>query len=403
MTPKALEGVKVLEYADFVTGPYCTKLLADLGAAVIKIEIPGGGDPSRRRGPFPGDIPDRERSGLFLYLNTNKRSITLDPAVPMGRKIFTALVEWADILVEDHAPGAMEAMGISYDALRGFNPKLVMTSITPFGQTGPCSGDKAYGLNISHGAGSGYLTPVAEAEDDREPIKAGGFFDHCCSGLSAATATLLAFYRRKLSGDGEHIDISEQEASLAYDRVEVGIFANENFIVRRIHSGIGVALAPCRDGHIVFAATGNPLHWESLMAMMDHPVWAKEERFTDQASRFKYAREINDHLSKWTVNHTTEDLYRRLAQAGIPVGIVRSQSDLVEKDAQLKHREFFTGIDHPAAGELTYASAAYRFSETPWRLDRPAPTLGQHNDEVYGGILGYSREQQVKLRQMGIL
>ena len=404
MAPKALEGMKVLEYADFVTGPYCTKLLADLGASVIKIEAPGCGDTSRRRGPFPGDIPDPERSGLFLYLNTNKLGITLDPATPTGRKIFSALAEWADIIVEDQPPGAMEAIGISYDSLREVNPNLIMTSITPFGQTGPYHNYKAYCLNISHGAGAAHLTPVDEGESDRGPIKVGGFFDHCSNALSAATATLFAFYRRKMSGgEGQHIDISEQEASIAYDRVELGMFTTENFVVRRIHPGTGAALVPCRDGYIIFTALGNPRHWEALMAMMGNPEWAKDERFRDEGSRFKYAREVNDFLSEWTMNQSKEELYHRLAHADIPVGVVRSQSDLIENDAQLKARGFFTNIDHPVAGTLTYPSAAYRFSETPWRLEHPAPTLGQHNDEVYSGILGYSREQQVKLRQMGII
>ena len=198
-------------------------------------------------------------------------------------------------------------------------------------------------------------------------------------------------------------DLPHVEASLAYDRVEVGMFPTENFIVRRIHPGVGAALTPCRDGYVIFTALGNPRHWDALMAMMGYPEWARDERLKDEASRFKHAKELNDFLSGWTINQTREELYHRLAQADIPVGVVRSQSDLIENDAQLKARGFFATIDHPVAGTLTYPSAAYRFSETPWRLDRPAPTLGQHNDEVYSGILGYSREQQVKLRQMGII
>ena len=403
MTGTALEGVNVLEYADFVTGPYCTKLLADLGASVIKIEDPRLGDPSRRGGPFPDDIPHPERSGLFLYLNTNKRGITLDPSTASGRKIFLTLAQWADILVDDQAPGAMEAIGLPYDTLREANPRLIMTSITPFGQTGPYRDYRAYCLNISHGSGAGYLTPVSPDEGERGPVKSGGYFDHCCNGLSAATATLLAFHQRQSSGEGQHIDISEQEASIAYDRVEVGMFISENFINRRVRPGGGVALAPCRDGWVVIAATGNPRHWDALVAIMDYPEWAKDERFKDEGGRFRFADVLNSFISEWTLHHAKEDLYHRLAQAGIPVGVVRSQSDLIEKDEQMRARGFFSSIEHPEAGKLVYPSASYRFSETPWRLERPAPTRGQHNDEIYSNILGYTRQEQVRLRQEGII
>ncbi|MCK4242122.1 MAG: CoA transferase, partial [Dehalococcoidia bacterium] len=161
MAEKALAGVKVLEFASFVSGPYCVKLLADLGAEVAKIEKPGVGDEARRRGPFPNDIPHPERSGLFLYLNTNKLGITLDVNSQTGKRIFKQLVEWADILVEDNPPKVMEELGFDYETLKTINPQLVMTSLTPFGQSGPYRDYKAYGLNISHGSGSGYLTPIA--------------------------------------------------------------------------------------------------------------------------------------------------------------------------------------------------------------------------------------------------
>ncbi|MBN1613068.1 MAG: CoA transferase, partial [Deltaproteobacteria bacterium] len=188
MAEKALKGVKVLEFAGFVTGPYCTKLLADLGAGVIKIERPGLGDPARNRGPFPDDQPHPERSGLFLYLNTNKSGVTLDTGSPTGRRLFLEMIRRADILVEDHPPGAMETMGLGYDELEEVNPGLIMTSITPFGQTGPYRDYRAYGLNVAHASGSGYLTPVSPPEGDLGPVKAGGFFDEYCNGLSAAAA-----------------------------------------------------------------------------------------------------------------------------------------------------------------------------------------------------------------------
>ena len=403
MADKALKGVKVLEFAGFVTGPYCTKLLADLGAGVIKIEQPGLGDPARNRGPFPEDLPHPERSGLFLYLNTNKSGITLDPGSRTGRRLFLELVRRADILVEDTPPGTMEEMGLGYDKLREENPGLIMTSITPFGQTGPYRDYRARGLNVAHGSGSGYLTPVSPPEGDLGPVKAGGFFDEYCNGLSAAAATLVAYYGRLMTGQGEHIDLSEQEASLAYDRVELGMFMSENFISRRVRPSSGATLSPCRDGEIILAATGNPRHWDALVAIMGDPDWTRDERYRDEEGRFKHAEELNAEIARWTIGFPKDELYHQLARAGIPVGVVRTQGDLMERDGQLRARGFFAEIEHPEAGRLRYPSASYLLSETPWRLDRPAPTLGQHNETVYGGLLGYTSEEMVRLRQLGVI
>jgi len=402
MSEGALAGVKVLEYAQMVSGPYCTKLLADLGAEVIKIEKPGAGDEARRRGPFPRDIPHPERSGLFLYLNTDKLGITLDPGTPTGRNIFLGLVRWADILVEDKPPKVMEALGLEHGSLKRVNPRLIMTSITPFGQTGPYRDYRAYCLNISHGAGAGYLTPVDSSEDELGPIKGGGFFDDYCNGLSAAAATLVALYSREITGEGQHIDVSEQEASIAYDRVEVGTFASDGFISRRVRTTGGTALLPCRDGYALIAM-GEERHWKALVELMGNPQWAKDERFKDDESRVKHSQELNSLIAGWTKTFVKEEIFHKLASAGIPAGVVRSPGDLIEHDEQLRARGFFVEIDHPEAGKLVYPSAPYRISETPCRVERPAPTIGQHNEEVYSRLLGYTRQELVRLREAGII
>ncbi len=176
MMPKALEGLRVLEYAEFVSGPYCGKLLADMGAEVIKIEPPDLGDESRRRGPFPNDVPDPDASGLFLYLNTSKLGVTLDPSKLTGRRIFEKLVEQADILVENNQVGLMSKLGLDFDSLKKLNQRLVMASITPFGQSGPYSQWKSYYLNTFHAGGEGYTLPGGigwQMYPERPPLKAG--------------------------------------------------------------------------------------------------------------------------------------------------------------------------------------------------------------------------------------
>src|SRR4030042_4412143 len=186
MTDNALSHLNVIELCNMVSGPYCTKLLADFGAEVIKVEPPEIGECARRRGPFLHDIPTPELSGLFLHLNTNKLSITLDVRTATGKGILEELVKQADILLEDNPPGVMEKQGLTYEALERLNPRLVMTSITPFGQTGPYRDYKAYDLNSHHAGGEGYLLPIHSDDPDREPVKPGGIGGDCVCGLSAA-------------------------------------------------------------------------------------------------------------------------------------------------------------------------------------------------------------------------
>ena len=402
MAEKALDGVKVLEFASFVTGPYCVKLLADLGAEVIKIEKTGVGDEARRRGPFPNDIPHSERSGLFLYLNTNKLGITLNVNSQTGKGIFKQLVEWADILVEDNPPKVIKELGFNYETLKTINPKLIMISITPFGQTGPYRDYKAYGLNVSHGSGSGYLTPMPESEAELGPIKGGGFFEDYCDGLSAAAATLAALYWREMMGQGQHVDVSKQEASMSLDRVEVGLYAAEGKVSSRVRKGGTIGFQRTKNGHALINI-GDDRHWKALTKIIGHPEWTKEERFKNRESREKNSQELYALIAERLKTLDGEVLYHEAQSAGIPAGVVRSPGDLIERDEQLKARGFFVTIDHPVAGKLTYPSSPYRLSETPWTVERPAPTLGEHNEAVYSKLLGYSKEELVKLSEAGII
>ncbi|MFQ5827166.1 MAG: CoA transferase, partial [Dehalococcoidia bacterium] len=192
----ALSGLRVVEWAQMVAGPYCAKLMADLGAEVIKIEPPARGDEARGRGPFLGDEPHPEKSGLFLYLNTNKLGITLDPGTPTGKRLFGELIKGADILVEDKALQKLKELGLDYGSLREINPQLIVTSITPFGHSGPYRNYRAYPLNVFHSGGEGYMTPFAPLNDPlspgRPPLKVGKYAGEYVAGISAAGATMVA-------------------------------------------------------------------------------------------------------------------------------------------------------------------------------------------------------------------
>ncbi|MBC8420465.1 MAG: CoA transferase, partial [Desulfobacterales bacterium] len=274
---RALDGVKVLEYCSMVSGPYCAKIMADLGAEVIKIEPPVDGDPARRMPPFPGDKPHPEKSGLFLYLNTNKKGITLNPEKTGGKQLFLELAKRADILVEDHPPGDMEQMGLGYNYLRAINKGLIVTSITPFGLTGPYRNYKGRALNMSHISGQAYLLPLLSPHSDRPPVKAGGNTSDYDPGLVAVVAVLAALYWKGLSGQGQHIDMSKQEALISMQRVESVTYANDQIVMTRTGNKTRMpgGVLPCKDGHIV-VITPEEHQWDALMTLIGNPAWSKE-------------------------------------------------------------------------------------------------------------------------------
>lgn len=405
MSEAALAGVKILEYCELVSGPYCAKLLADLGAEVLKVEKPDTGDQARRRGPFLNDVPHPERSGLFLYLNTSKLGITLNLKNTTGKKVFTELVKEVDILIEDTTPGTMERLGLGYDTLKGVNPSLIMTSITPYGQTGPYREYKAHHLNIYHISGQAqfsYTMPTSHEERNpgQAPLKGGGYVGDYDGGLSGAVATLAALYKCGLSGIGQHLDVSREEALISLDRVDIGTFANDPAAGSRRRGMLG-GLVPCKDGHVVITAPQQH-QWEALVKLMGNPEWAMGEKCQDEFARSENAADLQPLIEEWMLQHTKDEIYHRGQGFSCPVGPVNSAADVFDWP-QMKERGFFVEIDHPEAGKLSYPSASYQFSETPWQASRAAPLLGEHNQEVYCGRLGYTREELAKMKSLGVI
>jgi len=385
-----------------VAGPYCTRLMADLGAEVIKIEPPSYGDEARRSPPFVNDIPDTEGSGLFLYLNTNKLGITLDVATTTGRKLFLELIKGVDIIVEDNAPGWMTEHRIGYEDLKSINPDIVMTSITPFGQTGPYRDYKAYPLNTFQGSGEGYLTPGGVENMGKPPLRLGTFVSEYDSGLNAANASLAALFVKRRTGRGQWIDISKQESMMALNRLDMARWANHGEVVTRARLGAPYGgILPCKDGYTVFI-TWEPEQWDKLVHFMGDPEWARDEKFQAYDDRFKYGDVVNALITEWTMQHTKEELYHRGQEAGIAFGMVFTPKDLLESE-HLKAREYFVEVNHPKTGAIKYPGVPYRFSKTPCRIERPAPTLGQHNVEIFIDRLGHSKDELRKWGAAGII
>ena len=402
MTEGALHGLRVVEYARMVAGPYCGKLLADLGADVIKVEPPGPGDPARRRGPFAGKDPARQHSTLFLYLNTSKRGVTLDISKPTGQDIFRRLVQEADVLIEDSSPGSLDALDLGAESLRSLNPRLIVTSVTPFGQTGPYRRYKAYSFQVFHAGGEGYLMPGKQGEFSRRaPVAAGDYVADYDAALHAAVATLGAWHARERSGLGHHVDVSAQEASLSLNRQEMVSYPNEGLLQHRTTRTHPAIVVRCRDGYADIFLLDNR-YWDVLREMMGDPEWARDERFKDFLSREAHRDELVRRVEEWSVNQSADDICRRGQARQAPFGVYRTPPDLLRSE-HLKARRFFAEIAHPEAGALPYPSAPYKLSRTPWEARRPAPLLGEHNHEVYCGLLGLTPAELVKLYEARIV
>ncbi len=403
MTKSALNGIKVLEYCQMVAGPYCGKLLSDLGAEVVKIERPGIGDIARSRSPHFHDNPDPESSGLFLYLNTNKQSITLDTTTRAGFEIFSNLVKQCDILVIDLSPQAMQEQGIMYETLQKLNPGLIMTSITSFGQTGPYRDYKAYPINIFHAGGEGYLTPGGMENMGRPTLKAADYLGEYDSGVNAAVAILASLYWREATGEGQFIDISKQESVMAVNRVDIVRLAYDGAVINRAKQGAPYGgMLPCKNGEYTIFVTWEPVQWQRLVAFMGHPAWVDEEMFLEHGDRAKNGEMLNALLTEWLSQHTREELYHKGQAAGVPFGLVCDSKDLVNSE-QYKARESFIEIEHSKTGTIKYPYAPFRFSGTPCKITRPAPLLGEHNEQVYVKSLGYSPDQLARLKETGVI
>jgi crotonobetainyl-CoA:carnitine CoA-transferase CaiB-like acyl-CoA transferase len=380
---QGLEGVKVLELGHMVSAAYATKLMADLGAEVIKMEEPEG-DYARQRGPYPKGVADREQSGLFLSLNTNKRGITLD--LPQERDSLCSLVAWADVLIHNYPPARMAELGIDYHTFRTINPRLVMCSITPFGLTGPYHTYKAYELTLAHGGGWAWLSPGGSDRPDLPPLKA---FGHQCefqTGLIAAM-TAMAMYMSSLhTGAGEHIDLSAHACVASFVELNAYFYSYLGKVASRLGKKIIAPLGiyECQDGLILLLAA-QPDQLQRFIELMGNPEWAQQEAYRNPFTLARHIDVVDPYLREWIKAWKVEDLFRVAQERRICVAPVCTMGDLATQK-QLHERGFFVEVSHPRAGTLTHLGAPYRLHEPWWQIRRPAPLLGEHNDEVKGSL-----------------
>lgn len=401
----ALDGVRVLDLTTGVAGPNCTKLLADFGAEVIKVE-PSGGDPTRYVPPFAGDQPDPERSLLFLHLNTNKRSVTLNPRTRTGSDLLRRLASTAQIIVEDGAPGSLVAAGLDYAALAADRPDIVYVSITPWGQTGPHA---EAGLRASELIYQGMGGPVIQTGSAaREPLKLGGQLAQLQAGAVAAYAAVMALYRAEGNGEGDHVDISiYQTQAGTRDRrtITLTAYSYTGMSAKRT-AAAGISLAsgvkPAADGYINLLATGRG-RMDAFVDMIGRSDLVGDPRLVQQPTTLDpaFVEELGASYLVWLINRGKREIVAEAQSRGLLAGVVNTPEDLLT-DPHYRERGVWDLIEHPVAGTFEYPGRPFIMSDTPRGTPRPAPLLGEHNDEVLAD-LGLEADEIAGLRASDVI
>ena len=378
-----LSGISVVECGQGVAAAFGAKLLAILGAAVIKVEPPEG-DITRRRGPFLNDIPDAENSGLFWYLNADKRGVTLDLNQAPDRQTLNDLLNGADILIHNVPPAQRPSCGLESDTLSRRHPRLIIAAISPYGDFGPRSHYKAYELNTSHASGMAALNPAVSDRPDFPPLKT---FDHQAdyqAGIHAAMTALGAFYLRTRSGAGQAIEVSAQECLATMLDLSLVWYTYQGKQTSRLGSAVigPGGQYPCADGMVQIACV-EEAQWQRLVELMGNPHWAHEERFKDRISRGQHNDALTALLEKWTANHKVRDLVREMQARRIPSAPVSKMADIYS-DEQLKYRNFMVPLParDPASAPILMPGMPFKSTAMGWSMRRPAPCLGEHNREI---------------------
>jgi crotonobetainyl-CoA:carnitine CoA-transferase CaiB-like acyl-CoA transferase len=399
---KSFGRIKVIECGWGVSAAYAGKLLADIGANVIKVE-PSGGDLTRGWGPFPDDERDPEKSGLFVYLNTNKRSVVLDLKRPAGRKLLGRLLESADMLIHNVPFPDRERYGLLTSVLRDAYPRLILTSISMFGESGPRANWRGSELIASNAGGWAFLSPGASSSPELPPLKA---FGHQCdlqAGLQAATVALAACWDRKRTGRGRCIDVSEQECVASMLEMNLMHYSYAGRETSRLgRRAVGPwFIAECSDGKIFLVCIEED-QWERLVEFMGNPQWARDPLFKDRVARGENLDALKALMTDWFARWKVADLYNEAQKRKIPMAPVHTMGQLLESD-QLRERGYFVEVDQPGLGRIKLPGRPSQYERTTWALKRPAPRLGEHTEEVLRGELKISASEFETLRNMGIV
>ena len=392
-----LQGVKVLDLSRVLAGPFCCMVLGDMGADVVKVERVGRGDDVRSVGDKVGG-----ESLYFLMMNRNKRGITLDFRHPEGIALLKALVEKADVLVENFRAGTMEKMGCGYDVLKEINPRLIVASISGFGQDGPYADYACYDMIAQAMSGLMDLT----GEPDRPPVTTGTFVVDYATGLYAALGIVGALRAREATGVGQHVDVALLDTAVSFliTAIPEYLLLGKKMTRRgnRDRYCAPANLFRAKDGRWVFVAAANDSLFPQLVKVMGREEILQDPRFAKNDARMQHIEESEALLAEWVAARTADEVVGLVRGAGLPCAKVATINEVVE-DPQVRHREMLVEIDHPTVGRFPMHGLNIHYSDARQEIRRPAPLLGQHNAEVYAEWLGLDPQAVARLEASRII
>ena len=393
-----------MEWGNLVSAPFCGKVLGELGADVIKIEPPGTGEEGRYRGPYPDSCQNPELSGLFLFANLNKRGVTLDPASAKGRDLLDKLLATADIFVENQSLDVIEGLELDYASLKDRFPGLVVTSISPYGRTGPYRSYQGTDLTANAMSGLSFGTGHLHREPLTTPLHQASYL----AGVGAAFASLVALLGRDFNGRGQAVDVAEAQVigtlltgyhlpTYIYrgvagfrsgNRMRLGLFPN--------------CVLPCKDGYVCIDAPQME-QYQRFLDLLGEQDWMENPRYRDRrAMSDQYPAEAESLIAPWFMERTKAEILTACLTNRVPCVPVQTFDEAL-KDPQLNARDFFQRVEHSTTGSLVYPGPPYRLQDTPARVVRAAPTLGQHNLEVYCDELGLQQPDLERLKMEGVV
>jgi len=394
---EVFEGVKVADFSWLGVGPRTTEYLAEYGATVVRIESTSHRDGLRMTGPYRDNKPGVNSSGFYARYNVNKYGVTLNLSHPKGVEVAKRLIKWADIVVESFSPGVMQRWGLSYHDLMKIKPDIIMMSTCMLGQSGPSAQVAALGLQLTSLAGFHYLV----GWPDRPPVPIyGAYTDAIAPRLQLAALVAALFYHRK-TGRGQYLDVSQLECALQF----LAPVVLDSAVNQRVWYRMGNR-CPYAAPHGAFRCNGEDKwctiavftdrQWEAFIKVLGNPEWTKSPKFATPPYRKRHEDELERLVEEWTTNFSPEEVMKLMQAAGVPAGIVATAED-VYQDPQLKHRKHFTMLRHPEMGTYPHERSAAILSDSPGKLTRPAPCLGEHNFYVCTKLLGMAEDDFIQL------